>query len=436
LPADHYVTANPLVGRPIVLNFSAFQLWQTFEHPLPVSAAFAQFPSQLQAAITNSVQQMLTWGLLKTEASPGFAPPKHESNTLIAWLHTTDRCNLRCDYCYSPHIHVDMSPETGRGAIDAVFRSALAHGYSRIKLKYAGGEPLLRLALVAALHRYADNLARRYGILLDGVILSNGTLLTPDAVALIRSLGLRLMISLDGLGSFHDRNRSYTAGRGSADDVTRAIDLALNTGLVPEISVTISGRNAEGLPMLVTWLNERNLPFSLNFYRDHDRSGSLTDLQMADDQMLAAMLAAFKAIEADLPNRSLLASLVDRANLSAPHAYPCAVGQDYLVIDPKGRVSKCQMQMDDAVTDITADDPLAQIRGAQTGIQNLSVDEKAECRQCEWRYWCAGGCPLATYRTKGCYNTSSSNCTIYKALYPEVLKLEGLRLLKYASPLQ
>ena len=158
-----------------------------------------------------------------------------------------------------------MSPETGRGAIDAVFRSALAHGYSRIKLKYAGGEPLLRLALVAALHRYADNLARRYGILLDGVILSNGTLLTPDAVALIRSLGLRLMISLDGLGSFHDRNRSYTAGRGSADDVTRAIDLALNTGLVPEISVTISGRNAEGLPMLVTWLNERNLPFSLNF---------------------------------------------------------------------------------------------------------------------------------------------------------------------------
>jgi hypothetical protein len=71
-------------------------------------------------------------------------------------------------------------------------------------------------------------------------------------------------------------------------------------------------------------------------------------------------LTAYKVIEANLPRHSLLASLVDRANLTAPHLHPL------------------------------------------------------------------------TFRENSRYNTKSPNCKIYKALYPEVVRLEGLRLLKYA----
>lgn len=46
-------------------------------------------------------------------------------HVLSAWLHMTDRCNLRCKYCYLPHSNVDLSLETGLAAIDATFRSAL-----------------------------------------------------------------------------------------------------------------------------------------------------------------------------------------------------------------------------------------------------------------------------------------------------------------------
>ena len=63
---------------------------------------------------------------------------------LSAWLHLTDRCNLRCSYCYLPHVREDMSSETGRAAIDAIFRSAIVNNFQQIKLKYAGGESLLR----------------------------------------------------------------------------------------------------------------------------------------------------------------------------------------------------------------------------------------------------------------------------------------------------
>lgn len=137
-----------------------------------------------------------------------------------------------------------------------------------------------------------------------------------------------------------------------------------------------------------------------------------------------------------IPQRTLLTSSTDLANFAAPHLRRCSVGHSYLVFDCEGRVSKCQMQMEKSVTDIHAEDPLTIVREDKLGIQNVSVDEKEECQTCQWRYWCAGGCPLETFRVTGRYDVKSPNCNIYKALYPEVLRLEGLRLLKYADTME
>ncbi|MCS6937773.1 MAG: SPASM domain-containing protein [Roseiflexus sp.] len=61
----------------------------------------------------------------------------------------------------------------------------------------------------------------------------------------------------------------------------------------------------------------------------------------------------------------------------------------------------------------------------------MPVDEKEGCRTCTWRYWCAGGCPALTYRVTGRYDVKSPNCRIYQALFPEALRLEGMRVLRY-----
>lgn len=383
-------------------------------------------------AIQSTLKQMVTLGLLVPE---GYTAPTFTEapTTLAAWLHVTNRCNLRCAYCYLPHARADMSPETGRATIEATFRSALAHGYRQVKLKYTGGEPLLRFPLITELHHHAYTLADQHGLSLDGVVLSNGTLLGPETVETMQSLGLRLMISLDGLDGFHDCQRSYADGRGSAADVTRAVNLALAHGLVPDISVTVSSRNVDSLPELMAWLLERELPFSLSLYRENDLSASYADLKLEEEKIITGMLAAYKVIEANLPRRSLLASLADRANFATPHLRTCSVGHSYLVIDHRGRVAKCQMDITNTVTTIHDPDPLARIRESSDGILNLPVDDKAECRNCRWRYWCAGGCPLTTYRATGRYDVKSPNCNIYRALYPEVIRLEGLRLLKYVG---
>jgi len=359
----------------------------------------------------------------------------HVNKQLCAWIHLTDNCNLDCAYCYLHHAHSTMTPATGYAVIDATFRSALLHGYDAVKLKFAGGEPLLCFPLILDLHQYARSLAEKHSINLDGVVLSNGIMLTALKVKQIRAAGLRLMISLDGIGEIHDRQRHYPDGHGSFDQVAHAIDRALSIGLIPDISITISGRNAEGLPEVVAWVLERDLPFSLNFYRENDLSASQADLHLEDDRIINGMLAAYKVIEDNLPRRTLLASLMDRANLSASHLHTCSIGQSYMVFDTQGGIARCQMDITNPITNCNDPDPLTTLRNNTTEIINPSVNDKEECAVCQWRYWCGGGCPLQAYRATGHYDTKSPYCAIYQKLFPQVIRMEGLRLLKYANEL-
>ena len=152
--------------------------------------------------------------------------------------------------------------------------------------------------------------------------------------------------------------------------------------------------------------------------------------------MISALLDAFDVIEEYLPPWSVLGSILDRGQLLQPRQRSCGVGQDYVVIDQNGRVAKCHMEIERSLGDIFTSDPLALIRRDQTTTLNLIVDEKEGCRDCSWRYWCSGGCSVATFRATGRYDIKSPNCNIYKAIYPRALQLEGLRLLKYAAALE
>ena len=91
-------------------------------------------------------------------------------------------------------------------------------------------------------------------------------------------------------------------------------------------------------------------------------------------------------------------------------------------------MAQCQIHLGDGKTFNGADDPLKLI--AQGSIPVISVDDKEGCKECAWRYRCTGGCPLETYRATGRFDVQSPHCNIYTALFPEALRLEGLRLMK------
>ncbi len=428
LPNGYRLAFNPL-GRAgvVVLNQAAWAILQQFRQPRPLSSVAAD-----DAQTFGVARRLVELGILQPAGMP-VAIELAAASTLNVWLHVTNECNLRCDYCYISKTPDEMDVARGRQAVDAVVRSALRHGFRRIKLKYAGGEATLNFPLVMAVHAYARECAARHGLTLEGVVLSNGVAIGERMIRHLRESDIRLMISLDGIGDQHDAQRRFVNGRGSFAHVDRTLDRLVQRGIKPTISITLSRRNLSGLAATVAYALERGLPFTINFYRENDCSASIADLAYHDEEIIAAMRAAFAVIERALPPRSLLDSLVDQARLGVPHEHPCGVGRSYLVIDHRGNVAKCHMIIEQAVTSIAADDPLGVIRADRSGLQNLAVTEKEGCRECAWRYWCAGGCPLLTYRVTGRYDVKSPNCRIYQALFPDVVRLEGLRLLKYSS---
>jgi uncharacterized protein len=149
--------------------------------------------------------------------------------------------------------------------------------------------------------------------------------------------------------------------------------------------------------------------------------------------MITSLLKAFKVVEDFLPKWSVLGTILDRGQLLEPRQRACGVGQDYVVIDQRGRVAKCHMEIEQTLGDVLNDDPLQLVRRDQLTVLNPAVEEKEGCRDCSWRYWCSGGWAVATFKATGRYDIKSPNCNIYKAIYPAALKLEGLRVLKYAT---
>lgn len=422
LAGDYHVAFVPSLSRVAALNASALQLLDSLALPRPLDA--------LSPDDADAARALLDLGLARPagESDPAPADP----DELVAWLHVTNACNLRCTYCYLQKTEEAMDEQTAFAAVDAVLRSAVRHGYRNVHLKYAGGEASLNLPLVQKTHCYARDRCAAEGIALGGVVLSNGVGLTHYKLELIRHLGLRLMISLDGIGEDHDRQRPTVAGGPSFRAAAGSIARAHALGLPLTVSVTVTGASVGGLPAVMTWLLDEGIHFSLNFVREHMYNAGYAELRLDEQRLIDGLLAAYRVLEGRWPRYSLLGCLVDRANLGVAHSRTCAVGENYLVVDQRGQVAKCQMTIEEPLTSVWADDPLLTIRLDPVGVQNLAVSEKEGCRDCEWRFWCTGGCPVSTFRATGRYDIHSPSCTIYKTIYPRIVELEGARLLHWA----
>lgn len=417
-------------GGVVVLNEPARQVLGRFGAPVTIDEVHSSLPSPRED-VTAVMERLARVGVIHpVDLLP--RPRLREPGMLTAWLHVSNACNLRCTYCYVHKTAAGMDERTGRASVDAILTAAKQHGFQAVKLKYAGGEASLNSRLVLALHDYASAHAAERGLDLNAVLLSNGVALPAAFTRALAAAGVRIMISLDGAGAAHDAQRPTIAGKPSFRSVVRTIDRLCAEGWPPHLSVTITGSSASAAADAVRFALDRDLTFSLNFFRDNECAAGAAGLEYSDQEMIAGITAAFAVIEDRPPRWSVLGAVLDRGQLLKPHQRPCGVGQDYVVINHDGGVAKCHMEIERTLGDVFHDDPVDLIRRDTRTTLNLLVEEKEGCRDCTWKHWCAGGCPVATFRATGRYDIKSPNCAIYQAIYPQALRLEALRLLAHA----
>jgi uncharacterized protein len=425
------VNFNPLGPVGItVLNPPAQRVLAAFETPITPQQAVSRLAGMSPSVAGQAVDTLLQAGLLRPVE--GAAPLPGRPAVLVAWLHITQACNLNCAYCYVQKRPATMSAEVGCSAVDRLAEIAAHHGYTTLKLKYAGGEPTLNLPLIQTIHARAVRRAEQAGLALEEVILTNGVGVADGLLDWLVQAGMRLMVSLDGGAEAHDRLRARRDGTGTYAAVVDTVDRALARGLRPNISITCTALNVDGIQGAVAFALERDLPFNINFYREcspagpadaRGDKGAASPLVPDPALLLATMLQVVSLIRTYPAYPLPLSNILDRTRLDAPHHYPCSAGRDYLAIDTDGRIAACQMLLEEPWSDLSQEDPLAALQSRGQDVFH-AVEEYATCRDCMWHTACSGGCPLLHETV-----LHDHYCQVYQALFPELVRLEGNRLL-------
>ncbi|MEK7989687.1 MAG: radical SAM protein [Thiotrichaceae bacterium] len=396
--------------NPTIINKLAWERYQDF----------TQKPQPLTQKIDYQFAQQ---NLIIPESATHTQKQQQRTETLTVWLHVTNACNLDCSYCYVNKTTEQMNEITGKNAINQIIQTAKQKSFKTIKIKFAGGEPLLNFKLIQTLHAYTQKQLESTKIKLQSVILTNGTLISEKISNWIKQNNIKLMLSIDGLFDTHDNQRPAKNGKSNFVQILHNLENHLfPLNIKPDLSITVTQKNADKLAETVIWALERELPFSLNFYRQNLQTKSHQELKLEENKIIQGMLAAYKTIEQNLPDYPLSNGLLDRLQPFA-HTQTCGVDESYLVIDHHGQHRQCHTQLEQTTF---GNIPIQ----TTPKIQNLPVDEKHGCKECEFRYYCTGGCPIETYNATGRWDVKSPHCNIYKTLFPELLRLEGLRLLK------
>ena len=206
-----------------------------------------------------------------------------DKKPVVVW-NMTRRCNLKCVHCYSASADIDypdeLTTDEGKKLIDdlAAFGAPV--------ILFSGGEPLLRPDLLK-LAQYATDKGMR------AVISTNGTLITREIAAKLKTIGLSYMgVSLDGLEKTHDRFRGT---KGAFERAMEGIRNCRDAGIKVGIRFTVNKRNLADVPAMFDLLKKEKIERLCFYHLVYTGRGSKLreeDLTHEETRALLDLIAA------------------------------------------------------------------------------------------------------------------------------------------------
>jgi len=333
---------------------------------------------------------------------------------LTLWIHITDRCNLKCSYCYIPTIRkpTDIQEETLDGLRNKLLELVDLYDIEKISLRLAGGEPFSKFSLwkdwVANLKEHFENSP----CYLHVGCLTNMTIMNDEILEYVQKYKIGLGISLDGINDWHDKTRIYINGKPSFKTVSQNIKRLQSLGIGFNIMVVASNNNIGGLLEATKYFIEHNIPFRFSDVKGEDFNRQ---------EFREVLSACYQEIETAIESGyefSRLHSLCDlNFGMVSPNA--CSMGKNGAAIYVDGGIYFCHTQFGDKEPlggVISKDDLFTTIRKGQELF--LAEEKHEDCMKCRYRLVCASGCPV--YRTE---DNKSPECELFHSVIPRIFYL-------------
>jgi SynChlorMet cassette radical SAM/SPASM protein ScmE len=342
----------------------------------------------------------------------------------------TNRCNLRCRYCYHFESAGDVDGDLSTGEWSRFFEELNRCAVTEVTL--AGGEPFMREDLKEIINGIVKNRMRF-------AILSNGTLITDEMAAFLASTGRcnHVQISIDGsMPESHDVMR----GKGSFAKAVRGLMTLRRHGVPVAVRVTIHRKNVNDLEGIAKLLLEdlrissfgTNSAGAMGLCRKNAEMVQLTteDRILAMETLLRLNRKYNGRIQAMAGPLAEAKGWLDmeEARLTGKQLTPtrgyltgCGCYKSSLSVRADGTITPCTMLSHIELGRINRDD-LGEIWRDHDGLKALRerhlipLGQFSFCEGCPYVDHCTGNCPGLSYTMVGEVNHPSPDACLRKFL--------------------
>ena len=338
-------------------------------------------------------------------------------------LSLTERCNLRCSYCYYKVSHesrsLTMQNDIMEAAILLAFERTLSLGQNYLNITFFGGEPLLCMGLIHKGVEFAKALAQGHDkFRLRFAVNTNATLLNDSIIEYLKRENFRVYVSLDGPETHRDICRKMKNGGGSFKLIEPHIPALRELDTV--VFSVVTRENMHSLSESVRWIQAqgfKSMTTAVDF--DGKWTGDEFDVLAREYTELAKFWIELKRNKVPF----YLATIQDKLKLrlvGARHrTTSCYVTQGIVACAANGNLFPCTRFISskpDApyIMGNVFDEPVKIFEGPVAhDVRDFFNRDKEECEGCAIRFRChAHECACTSfYSTGSIHGVSAEVCT-------------------------
>ncbi|MFC2158090.1 radical SAM protein [Acidobacteriota bacterium] len=333
------------------------------------------------------------------EDSYTFSSPQYDT----AVLFLTNRCNLRCTYCYASsgeYTVYNMDIETAKAAVDRVLLDVMANKWEEMTLGFhGGGEPTLNWKVLTEIVEYASEITSENGIHLNLSGSFNGYW-SPAVRKFMLDRFTDISLSFDGIETVQNAQRPTTGKNGSYQEVLDTIIALDDSPVSYGIRMTVTEENLGFLEESVSFIAENFHPKKIQvepvFLEGRAKKYNLriNNIQNFVSQFIKAYRAAEERGIDLFYSGAQLDVLTTRFCLAACRA---------LVVTPEGNVTTCfeifghtHPLSDSFIVGQLTQDGFQIDQTKLNAVFGRTVNHIDHCRDCFCKWHCAGDCAAKT----------------------------------------
>jgi radical SAM protein with 4Fe4S-binding SPASM domain len=287
------------------------------------------------------------------------------------WIHTTEKCNLKCHYCY-----VKGKAVMTKEIYNALGKLLVESPKSNKHLRFAGGEPLL---VFDEWEWFARDMLKHKGVTIE--ILTNLRAPSPHFWRFAELENVNISVSVDN------------------GKTVKVLDHLLSERLRmlrnPWLMTTVTNENINSLDVLAAFVGMNNYGWAIT--TDYFEK-TTPDWETLAEAMLG-VVAVLKEFNYDFTKVSF-------NNFSAKSGFSgCRAGNEMFSVGCDGTIYKCQTLIGNGKG----------IGSVFKGYKRTECPIKPECKVCSIYGLCKGWCQLY-------YKTPNPICNVIKLFANEVIK--------------